>query len=32
MKERVGNEYKRRVRKLLQTKLNEQNVINAINT
>ena len=32
MKERVGNEYKRRVRKLLETKLNGQNVINAINT
>ena len=31
MKERVGNEYKRRVRKLLETKLNGQNVINAIN-
>ena len=32
MKEKVGNEYKRRVRKLLETKLNGQNVINAINT
>ena len=32
MKERVGNEYKRRVRKLLETKLNGQNIINAINT
>ena len=32
MKEKVGNECKRRVRKLLETKLNGQNVINAINT
>ena len=32
MKEKVGNEYKRRVRKLLETKVNGQNVINAINT
>ena len=32
MKEKVGNEYKRKVRKLLETKLNGQNVINAINT
>ena len=32
MKEKVGNEYKRRVRKLLETKLNGQNIINAINT
>ena len=32
MKERVGEEYERRVRELLETKLNGQNVINAINT
>ena len=32
MKEKVGNEYERRVRKLLETKVNGQNVINAINT
>ena len=32
MKERVGNDYKQRVRKFLETKLNGQNVINAINT
>ena len=32
LKEKVRNEYKRRVRKLLETKLNGQNIINGINT
>ena len=32
MKEKVGSEYKRRVRKILETKLNGGNVIKGINT
>ena len=32
IKDKVGNECKRRVRKILETKLNGQNVIDAINT
>ena len=32
MKEKVGKEYKRRVRKILETKLNGGNIIKAINT
>ena len=32
MKERVSKEYKRRVRKVLETKLNGNNIIKAINT
>ena len=32
MKEKVKNEYKRRVRKILETKLSGENVIKAINT
>ena len=32
MKERVSKEYKRRVRKVLETKLNGKNIIKAINT
>ena len=32
MKEKVGKEYKRRVRKMLETKLNGGNIIKAINT
>ena len=32
MKEKIENEYKRRVRKILETKLSGENVIKAINT